>query len=108
MKTIIFSDSLGSVNFVTGGWPNPCNSDIPYRARTEYHTHLTTKNTYIYWILGHSNIPGNDMADEIAKTGATTSARENTAPPYYPIRITQKPHDTLTITPDEILSILTP
>ena len=67
---LIFSDSLGCINYLTSGWPSPTNQLISRRARTLYSKLARYSGFRIYWVRGHSGIKGNEIVDREAKKGA--------------------------------------
>ena len=70
---IIFSDSLTCICYLTSNWKSPTLPHVSWGTRKVFRSN-TSPNFRLYWIRGHSNIPGNDTADGSAKKGAHISA----------------------------------
>jgi ribonuclease HI len=80
-RAIFFSDSALCCGFLSAGWK--CPQGIPQlMARETRRLHQRLSGFFrvgLYWIRGHSGIPGNDRADTLAKEGAILS-RDRRAP----------------------------
>jgi ribonuclease HI/exonuclease III len=74
-RAIFFSDSALCCGFLSAGWK--CPHGIPLAmARETRRLHQRLSGFFrvtLYWIRGHTGIPGNDRADTLAKEGAFRS-----------------------------------
>ena len=80
-KVLLFSDSMCSILYLTGGWPAPSEEQICRKMREIYARIKDSPNFRIYWIRGHIGITGNEMADVQAKKGARHSIKYDTTIP---------------------------
>ena len=75
---LVFSDSLHCVSYLSSGWSFPEDPVLARRARKAFDS-LTARAKAgcwqfgLYWIRGHSGIPGNELADVAAGRGAVLS-----------------------------------
>ena len=78
---LIFSDSLLAICFILHGWKHTKAPPIAKTARTLYRKLSKTYQIRLYWVRGHSKVPGNEIADEEAKHGAGANNGD-----YFPDR----------------------
>ena len=81
---LVFSDSLHCVSYLTAGWTFPENPGLARRARHAFDRLVALAEHSgrpfgLYWIRGHSGIPGNELADKEAGAGAELSKSHPTA-----------------------------
>lgn len=70
----IFSDSMCCIAFLTVGWPKPTEDYAPsYITKELYRKYENNDYHRLYWVKGHSNLLGNDLADKLAKMAAAKS-----------------------------------
>jgi ribonuclease HI len=74
---ITFSDSLGCIAYLTTGWPNPTTDEVAHKTRKFYRKVTDNlEESRLYWIKGHDNITGNEIADKLAKLGSRASIKK--------------------------------
>ena len=71
-----FSDSLGCICYLSGKWPSP--TDIVLARSTRKLYRKVNPSPPLYWIRGHSNIVGNEHADQSAKVGTSLNNQGDT------------------------------
>ena len=70
LPLLIFSDSLLAICYILHGWKLATASLLANKTRT-LHRKLAKEFTIrLYWVRGHSKVPGNERADGEAKKGA--------------------------------------
>jgi ribonuclease HI len=73
VPVLIFSDSLLVIGFLTDGWRLTADTDLGHSTRTLLRKLKQRTTVRLYWVRGHINIIGNEMADTAAKQGANAS-----------------------------------
>jgi ribonuclease HI len=76
--SIIWSDSMGCIAYLTSTWPSPTHRQVSRATRKTFNNHFKNKGGRIYWIRGHTDIDGNDRADVLAKKGAKSALKGHT------------------------------
>jgi ribonuclease HI len=76
--SIVLSDSMGCIAYLTSTWPSPTQRKVSRATRKTYNNHFKTQKGRIYWIRGHTDIDGNDRADVLAKKGAKNAIKGHT------------------------------
>jgi ribonuclease HI len=73
---IIFSDSACCLGYLLNGWSPPCGQVVARECRRRFALlRRRAAALKLYWIRGHSGIPGNELADAKAGEGAQESKR---------------------------------
>ena len=67
---IIISDSLLAISYILHGWKEKGNTSLARCTRALFKKLARRLNIRLYWVRGHSKVPGNEEADALAKTGA--------------------------------------
>ena len=70
---LIFTDSAGCVGYLERGWAQPTSSDLSRDTRRAWNKLKKLRPSKLFWIRGHSGIPGNNEADRLAKIAANKS-----------------------------------
>jgi ribonuclease HI len=79
---LIFSDSALCLGFLLQGWSCPVAKELGWATRAIYYKLLHLFDLRLYWVRGHSNIPGNEDADHLAGEAAATQQYSG---PTFPI-----------------------
>ena len=97
-KSMLFSDSLLCICYLTAGWPAPCDEALARSTRHLYHRFPRKSRPLLYWIRGHSDIPLNERVDVSAKKGANAASTHPGHTPSIVVRPTHGScHETITI-----------
>jgi ribonuclease HI len=77
----LFIDNQYAIKTVQGDWNAKLNTDLIKEAKHHLQLLKSLIPTFLIWVPGHAGIPGNDIADWLAKRGARNiSSRE--PPPH--------------------------
>jgi len=77
----LFIDNQYAIKTVQGDWNAKLNTDLIKEAKHRLQLLKSLIPTFLIWVPGHAGIPGNDIADWLAKRGARNiSSRE--PPPH--------------------------
>ena len=69
-QAILFSDSACCLGYLIHGWKSPIQDLVMAReTRRLYHLAQRRMDIRMYWIRGHAGIPGNELADDLARQG---------------------------------------
>ncbi len=85
--TGVFTDSKLSEGYLTRGWAFPeiaCQPPATKARRLLRELSAISPQLGIFWVRGHSAIPGNHLADRAADRGATLSTRHPDCSPANP------------------------
>lgn len=81
-RTMIFSDSLLCICYLTAGWPPPCETGLASSTRKIYRSRPRKDRPLLYWVRGHSAIPLNERVDTLAKIGANRAQSTSFTSPH--------------------------
>jgi ribonuclease HI/exonuclease III len=75
-RCLIFSDSAGCIGFLERGWKSPTEVKLSRDTRAALARLRKKVKVLLYWIRGHVDIPGNELADKQARKGADAAKQD--------------------------------
>lgn len=77
---LIFSDSLLAICYILHGWKLEHAPPIASLTRKLFRILAKQHTIRLYWVRGHSKVPGNERADKEAKRGAAANGGKSCSP----------------------------
>jgi len=102
---LIFSDSLLAICYILHGWQEEGNTPIARLTRSLFKSLAKHHEVRLYWVRGHSKVPGNEEADRLAKDGAKAneSGASSINSPHIQLSLSFPPHPSMAPTLQTLL-----